>query len=120
MQTELRLPQRLHSLATMAGLLQRLEMQHGSASPEQYRAVVKQVTALLAEAEPDNYLHALLAQAPATAELYENMRYELAGLCLAPLERALNAELEANAAIGRARGALKGPGPDLPAPPAAA
>jgi hypothetical protein len=35
--------------------------------------------------------------------LYENLRYAHAGLCRAPLETALNAELAASAAIDRAR-----------------
>ena len=87
----------------MAGLLQRLEQQPRSASPEQYRAVVRQLSELLAAAEPDPQLHALLAAVPAAAELYENLRYEHAGLCLAPLDTALSAELAATAAIARAR-----------------
>jgi hypothetical protein len=86
----------------MAALLQRLEQQPLRISAEQYRAVARQVSTLLAQAEPDEHLHALLAAAPATAELYENMRYEMAGLCRAPLEAALNAELAATAAIKRA------------------
>jgi hypothetical protein len=99
----LALPPRLHSLATLAGLLERLERQPSSASAEQYRSVARQVSALLAEAEPDEYLERLLVASPATAELYENMRYEVAGLCRAPLERALNAEMRASAAILVAR-----------------
>jgi hypothetical protein len=108
MQTDTRhpLPARLHSLAAMAGLLERLERisaHSESASAEQYRGVARQVSRLLAEAEPDELLHKLLDAAPASAELYENMRYEVAGLCRSPLERALNAELAAGAAIAKAR-----------------
>ncbi|MDE2146295.1 MAG: hypothetical protein KGJ24_06365 [Burkholderiales bacterium] len=98
------LPTRLHSLAAMAGLLERLDRQPRHASAEQYRSVARQVSSLLAEAEPDAHLQALLDAAPATAELYENLRYAMAGLCRAPLESALNAELAATAAIARARG----------------
>ena len=98
------LPARLHSLAAMAGLLERLERTPSSASAEQYRSVARQVSALLAQAEPDEHLHRLLDIAPATAELYENQRYNIAGLCRAPLERALNAELAATAAIKVAMG----------------
>jgi hypothetical protein len=87
----------------MAGLLERLEHQPSSASPEQYRDVARQVTALLAAAPVDEHLHALLNAAPAAAELYENMRYALAGLCRAPLDSALQAELAATAAITQAR-----------------
>lgn len=96
-------PARLHTLAAMAGLLERLEHQPSSASSDQYQAVARQITALLSQAEPDAQLHALLDAAPATAELYENLRYEAAGLCQAPLEKALNAEMAAAAAIARAR-----------------
>ncbi|MDE2082609.1 MAG: hypothetical protein KGI90_14760 [Burkholderiales bacterium] len=103
-QTRHPLPARLHSLAAMAGLLERLDGQPRHASPEQYRSVARHVSQLLAQAEPDAHLQALLTAAPATAELYENLRYELAGLCRAPLEQALNAELAAAAAIARARG----------------
>lgn len=99
-----RLPARLHTLAAMAALLERLERQPRSASAGQYRGVVQQVRELLAEAEGDEALPALLAIAPATAELYENLHYEHAGLCRSPLEDALNAELAAAAAITAARG----------------
>jgi hypothetical protein len=104
MQTQTRhiLPARLHSLAAMASLLERLERQPRQASAEQYRSVARSVTDLLALAEPDAHLDALLAAAPATTELYENMRYGMAGLCRAPLEEALNAELAATAAITQA------------------
>ena len=74
-----------------------------SASAEQYRRVVQQVSALLATAEADAHLDALLAAAPATATLYENLNYVHAGLCRAPLEAALNAELSAGVAIDKAR-----------------
>lgn len=87
----------------MAALLQRLEQRPMRASADQYRAVVRQVQSLLAEAEPDNHLHALLSVAPAAAELYENMRYDVAGLCRSPLNAALDAEILAGNAIAKAR-----------------
>lgn len=101
--SEHRLPARLHTLAAMAGLLERLDRQRTSATAEQYREVALRVKALLAQAEPDEHLNALLAAAPASAELYENLRYDVAGLVRAPLEAALNAELAANAALSKAR-----------------
>ncbi len=105
MQTQSRhpLPARLHSLAAMAGLLERLEHQPSSASAEQYRDVARQVTTLLTNVAVDEHLHALLNAAPAAAELYENMRYAMAGLCRTPLDDALNAELAATAAIAKAK-----------------
>jgi len=98
-----RLPARLHTLAAMAALLQRLEGQRTSASADQYRRVAQQVSTLLAAADPGDDLDKLLAIAPATAELYENQQYAHAGLCRSPLEAALNAELAAAAAIDKAR-----------------
>jgi ferritin-like metal-binding protein YciE len=105
MQADLRtaLPARLHSLAALAGLLERLDQRPRTASASQYQGVARQLSELLAKAEPDAHLDALLAAAPAAAELYENLRYTHAGLCRAPLERALNSEMAATAAIERAR-----------------
>ncbi len=109
------LPARLHTLAAMAGLLERLEASpataYTGASAEQYRSVAKCVQSLLdglmrsasAGAGLDDDLHRLLRAAPHTAELYENLRYDIAGLCLHPLEPALNAEMTATAAIAKAR-----------------
>jgi hypothetical protein len=97
------LPARLNSLAAMATLLERLDRQRTTASAEQYRQVAQRVTQLLALAEPDMHLRALLNAAPASAMLYENLRYEVAGLVRAPLEIALNAEMAATAAITKAR-----------------
>jgi hypothetical protein len=96
-------PAALHNLAAMAVLLERLERNPRQASAEQYRDVVHQVTELLEAAEPGDALNALLGVAPATAELYENLRYAQAGLVLAPLERATATEQAAAAAIERAR-----------------
>jgi len=97
------LPARLHALASMAALLERLERQPSSASPGQYRAVVEQIESLLGQAEPGADLDALLNAAPATSELYENLNYANAGLCRSPLELSLNAELAATAALAKAR-----------------
>ena len=102
-QTPIRLPARLQTLAAMAMLLERLENQPRSASPDQYRGVVTQINTLLAAAEPGPALDSLLTAAPATAELYENLTYEHAGLCRSPLEVALNAELAVGAALEKAR-----------------
>ncbi|RVU44570.1 hypothetical protein [Rubrivivax rivuli] len=97
------LPARLHTLAAMAGLLERLEAAPSSASAEQYRSVAQRVRELLVDVSPDEHLHRLLQAAPHTAEVYENLRYELAGLCLHPLDTALAAEQAAAGAIARAR-----------------
>ncbi|QPF75400.1 hypothetical protein G8A07_22405 [Roseateles sp. DAIF2] len=101
---QLGLPQRLHSLAAMAALLERLDRLAGDASAAQYQEVARRVGQLLEAAEPDAYLDRLLALAPATAELYENRHYAEAGLCRSPLDAAAAAELEARRLIGRLRG----------------
>jgi len=100
--TTLRFPARLHALAAMASLLERLDGQPRQASAEQYRAVARQINDLLADAEPGAMLDALLSMAPATAELYENIQYAYAGLCRSPLDTASDAELAAKAAITKA------------------
>jgi len=92
-------PAALQDLAAMAALLERLERQPRAASAEQYRDVVHSVSQLLEDAEPGDALRALLAVAPATAEIYENQHYAQAGLCLSPLDRATAAEQAAAAAI---------------------
>lgn len=97
--TPLRLPAELQALAAMALLLERLENRPRGASAEQYREVVRQLERLLLEAEPGPALDALLERLPATAELYENLRYAHAGLCRSPLAEALEAELAATSAI---------------------
>lgn len=98
------LPSALHALAAMALLLEKLEHQPREASPGQYRQVAMQVQQLLAEAVPGPALDQLLQAMPATAQLYENLHYAQAGLCRAPLQPALDAELAAAAALRRARG----------------
>lgn len=98
-----RLPDRLQSLATLAALLERLDQQPMSASADQYRLVARQIAVLLERAEPGAMLDAVLAAAPATAEIYENRHYGVAGLCRSALEPALNAEMAATAAIAKAR-----------------
>ena len=117
------LPARLHTLAAMAGLLERLEANpamggtganandNTSASADQYRSVALCVQALLEKvmrseqtaSGSDDDLHRLLRAAPHTAELYENLRYDVAGLCLHSLEPALKAEMAATALIRQAR-----------------
>ena len=106
---------RLQTLAAMAALLERLDRQPRSASAAQYQGVVEQVKRLLIEAAPGVEFNALLAVAPATAEVYENMHYAQAGLCRSPLEAALNAELAASAALTKAAGrCVPGQGPFVP------
>lgn len=86
----------------LARLLERIERRPLAVTPAQYRLVAERLGAVLAEAPAGAELEALLASSPAAAELYENRRYEHAGLCRSPLEASLNAELQARAVLRKA------------------
>jgi hypothetical protein len=96
-------PPELRELAATALLLERLDRTRREASAEQYRGVVQRAAALLEQAEPGPVLDQLLDASPALAELWENRHYATSGLCRAPLEAAMNAELEAGALLKRLR-----------------
>lgn len=101
----IQVPHRLVPLAAMARLLEKLDRSSEPVDPAQYRHVVQRLQSLMAECPVDDALHAVLEVFPAAAELYENLHYEHAGLCRAPLERSLTSEAAAREAIGRLRGA---------------
>jgi hypothetical protein len=99
-------PPRLKVLATLAMLLERLEHNAGPVSADQYRSVVQHLDRELQALETDDALEALLQFFPAMAQVYENARYDQAGLCRSPLDSSLSTELAAKAAIALAsRGA---------------
>lgn len=100
---QIRLPFRLRTLAASATMLERLERNPRSASPEQYRAIVRQVSTMLEAAARDEALPTLLGAFPATAELWENLHYAAAGLCRSPLPQSVDAEIAAQSAIDHAR-----------------
>lgn len=83
----------------LARLVQRMEASPAEIDAHQYRTVVQQLSRALERVEPGKALQLILEDCPAASELYENLRYEHAGLVRAPLEKALNAELEARRAI---------------------
>lgn len=91
------------NLVMLARMLERLDRSAVAVDPQQYRGVVEHLSELLLGVPHDAALEAVLEASPATAELYENLQYQHAGLCRAPLEAALNAELAARAAIDAAR-----------------
>ncbi len=104
MQTErtIQLPERLRVVVTLAGLLERLEVDVKAGGAGQYQSVVRHLVDELGRLETDDKLEFVLGLFPATSDLYENLRYQQAGLCRAPLEASLNSELEARAMIERA------------------
>ncbi|HYD74978.1 hypothetical protein [Ramlibacter sp.] len=92
------------NLVTLVQVLRKLERSRVPLDPEQYRSVVTRIQDELRNHPRDAGLEALLAAVPELAELYENLNYELAGLCRSPLEVAVGAEQQAREAIARAIG----------------
>jgi hypothetical protein len=91
------------NLVALAQVLRRLEHSRRPVDPDQYRALVAQISAQLQDHPRDASLEMLLAAVPELAELYENLQYAHAGLCRSPLEAAVNAEQAARGAIEAAR-----------------
>jgi hypothetical protein len=91
------------NLVMLARMLERLDRSAVAVDPQQYRSVVEHLTEVLHAMPDDAHLRAVLEASPSTAELYENLQYEYAGLCRSPLDSALGAELSARAAIEAAR-----------------
>jgi hypothetical protein len=96
-------PAGLTVILTLAQLLERMERTSAPVAADQYRAVVRHLATALGGARLDPWLQAVLDAHPATAELYENLNYDQAGLCLTPLDAAMAAEIEAREAISAAR-----------------
>ena len=93
------------NLVMLARMLERLDRSGVAVDPQQYLGVVEHLAEVLRAVPHDAALEAVLEASPATAELYENLNYQHAGLCRSPLEFALNAELAARALIDKARAA---------------
>jgi hypothetical protein len=91
------------NLVMLARMLERLDRSAVAVDPQQYRGVVEHLTELLRTLPHDAALEAVLEASPATAELYENLNYQHAGLCRSPLDAALDAELAARDVIDSAR-----------------
>ena len=87
------------NLVMLARMLERLDRSAVAVDPQQYRGVVEHLSELLRTLPHDAALEAVLDASPATAELYENLNYQHAGLCRSPLDRALSAEVAARQAI---------------------
>ena len=92
---------RLENLIALANLLERIENRPTDVGAEQYRGLVRQLQALLRIELPERALRQVLDAHPATAELYENMRYEQLGLSRSSLDRAVATELQASALLQR-------------------
>ena len=91
------------NLVMLARMLERLDRSVEPVDPQQYRGVVEHLAEVLRTVAHDAALEAVLQASPATAELYENLHYQHAGLCRSSLDLALAAELAARDAIESAR-----------------
>ncbi len=98
---QIALPERFRVVVTLARLLTHLESSSEPFSADQYRSVVRHLAEELGTVAPGPELDAVLKSFPAAAELYENQRYEQAGLCRVPLEVSLNTEQQARNALAR-------------------
>ena len=98
---QIALPERFRVVVTLAQLLASLESSSEPFSADQYRSVVRHLAEELGRVAPGPELDAVLKSFPAAAELYENQRYEQAGLCRVPLEVSLNTEQQARNALAR-------------------
>jgi hemoglobin-like flavoprotein len=87
----------------LARLLDRIEQQPRAVTAEQYKLVAERLSNAMANVPSSDSLQAVLGAHPAAAELYENLNYELAGLCRSPLDQASQAELQARDLISRIR-----------------
>lgn len=92
----------LQTIAALARLLEKLDRSAERVDAAQYRSVALRLSEALSHSDSGPLLDGLLKAFPAAAEVYENVRYEHAGLCRSPLEQALNTELLARAVIDRA------------------
>ncbi len=92
---------RLENVIALARLLERIERSTTAPDPDQYRALVRQLGDALDADLPPPALEAILGASPATAELYENLHYARSGLSRAPLERSIEAEMQASEVLQR-------------------
>lgn len=92
---------RLETLVALARLLERVEARPATVGADQYRSLVRQITAALQPVLPQPALEAILSAFPATAELYENLHYETTGLARSPLDRSVATEMLVSQVIHR-------------------
>ena len=95
-------PARFAVAVMLAQLLQRLDRSTAAVGAEQYRSVVRHLSAEFDALQGEADFSRLLDAFPSAAELYENLNYQHAGLCRSPLELALDAEVRARKAIAAA------------------
>lgn len=97
----IQLSSQMSIVATLAALLERVEPRVEALNAAQYQGLVRRLALELATVEDDPALPAMLDAFPALAQVYENQRYQHAGLCRAPLDAAMQAELEVGSLLKR-------------------
>jgi len=80
----------------LAHLLERIDRSSDPVDAAQYQIVVSRLKNALSVPLPDAALTAVLNTYPSTAELYENMHYEVSGLSRSSLDSAVSPELQAS------------------------
>ncbi|MDQ6685407.1 MAG: hypothetical protein M3Z16_09785 [Pseudomonadota bacterium] len=100
---------RLETAIALARLFERVDNASSAPAPEQYQALVRQLSTALEAELPAPALRAILEAHPATAELYENLHYAESGLSQHALDRSVATEMLAAEAIHRASRGNAGP-----------
>lgn len=96
------LPKELRVLASIAHLLERLERSTQRVDAAQYRSLVRVLQMELERVQDHPALPLVLAAFASAAQVYENMRYAQAGLCLHPIDESLATETAAADILRRA------------------
>ena len=104
------LQSRLETVIALSRLLERVETRGVAIGADQYRVLVQRLQDVLATPLPGPAIEAILGAHPATAEVYENMHYDVAGLSRSPIDRSVATELLATQAIERASRASRANG----------
>lgn len=91
----------VNTALALAHLLERIDRSGDPIDAAQYQIVVSRLKKALSVTLPDAALTAVLNTYPSTAELYENMHYEVSGLSRSSLDSAVSAEVQAAKLLGK-------------------
>lgn len=91
----------VHTVFSLAHLLEHIERSGGPIDADQYQKVVAQLKQALAGSVPEVALAAVLRTYPSAAEIHSNMSYETAGFRHSWLESDLPSEVLAAHALKR-------------------
>ena len=89
------------TVLSLAHILERIDCSGDPVDAAQYQIVVSRLKHALSATMPSAALTAVLNTYPSTAELYENMHYEVSGLSCSSLDSAVSAELQATKLLGK-------------------